>query len=817
MKKILKNWFKPKSKQAMEQAKKIALITGSSYFDAQWYLKHNHDVAISGIDPVVHYLNHGALEHRSPGTLFDTEYYLSQLSFSERENCSNPLLHFLKYGQAKGIKPTINSGLSDGEIIKVDLNTQADKFSFGRADANIAVIIPVYNAAEALADCLASLVKYTVVPCRFIVIDDASSDSAVLRLLDEYRELPSFECYLNSSNLGFTKTVNKGVALSGSDDVVFLNSDTQVTSGWLGRLRYAAYRQADIGTVTPFSNNAGAFSAPLAGFNEVPSNFDIANYGRAVAQSSKRIYPEVPTGNGFCLYIRRACLDDVGALDEEAFPRGYGEENDFCMRAGLKGWRHVIDDATYIHHERSASFGEQKTELMSSGRKVIDARYPLYSYQVRDAFSGPSLLEAKANVATLANYSADQVAKIKPRVLYVLSTLTGGTPQTNQDLMFALQDNLECFVLYCDGEVLTFKRFDGDSYEDIARYILSSPIAAIEHRSAEYDQVVKLWLAKWAIELVHIRHIAWHSLGLVDVVKSLGLPCVFSFHDFYTVCPTVKLLDNQQQFCGGQCSKGNGQCSIELWPQDSFTQLKHAQIQPWKKMFASSLAKCDAFVTTTEQAKQLIYQHYPVLSFKPFKVILHGRNFTEFKQLATKPKAGETIRLLVQGNISEAKGGKILQELANLVDSLVLEINVLGNVAPELNLPGSVICHGAYQREDFADKVAEIKPHIGAVLSIWPETWCHTLTELWSCGVPVIGFDIGAVGERISQTGAGWVLGDMQTESVSRLLQELIDENHWEQVMSNVDAWQKGEGKDQNVQSMGQNYLRLYNSLIKLN
>lgn len=815
MKKILKKWFKPKSKQAIEQAKNVAIISGSEYFGADWYLKHNQDVASSGIDPAVHYLNHGALEHRAPSTSFDTEYYLSQLTPPERANCSNPLLHFLKFGQTLGLKPALDSGLNLSFVN--EKNTIVSNSNLPGLVNSIAVIIPVYNAVDALSDCLASLINYTVVPCRFIVIDDASTDPAVQILLDNYCEQPMFECYLNSTNLGFTKTVNKGIALAGNDDVVFLNSDTIVTPGWLGRLRYAAYLQPDIGTVTPFSNNAGAFSAPVAGFNEIPSSFDITTYGRAVTQSSERIYPEVPTGNGFCLYIRRACLDDVGVLDEEAFPRGYGEENDFCMRAGLKGWRHVIDDATYIYHVRSASFGDSKTELMEAGRKLIDTCYPSYSSQVRDAFSATSLFKAKDNVAKLADYSKEQVTQIKPRALYVLSTLTGGTPQTTQDLMSALQDDLECFVLHCDSEVLTLKHFNDDIYEDVARYVLSAPIVATDHRSAEYDQVVNLWLANWAIELVHIRHIAWHSIGLIDVVKSLGLPCVFSFHDFYTVCPTVKLLDNQQQFCGGQCSKGTGDCKVELWPQDSFTQLKHAQIQPWQKLFETRLAKCDAFVTTTEQAKELLCQRYPALSLKPFNVIAHGRDFDEFKQLAVKPVTSETIRLLVPGNISEAKGGKILQELASLVDASLLEIHILGNVSPELNFPPSVICHGPYKRQEFVDKVADIKPHLGAVLSIWPETWCHTLTELWSCGLPVIGFDIGAVGERIQQTEAGWVLNDMQASSIDCLLKSMSKQALWDKAYYKVLAWQKGEGKEQNVQSMGQKYLKLYNSLIKLN
>src|SRR3546814_14202891 len=70
----------------------------------------------------------------------------------------------------------------------------------------------------------------------------------------------------------------------------------------------------------------------------------------------------------------------------------------------------------------------------------------------------------------------------------------------------------------------------------------------------------------------------------------------------------------------------------------------------------------------------------------------------------------------------------------------------------------AVIDHGPYQREQFAERVAAIQPHVAAILSICPETWCHTLTECWACGLPVFALDIGAVGERIRDPGGGWLV-----------------------------------------------------------
>jgi GT2 family glycosyltransferase len=97
---------------------------------------------------------------------------------------------------------------------------------------------------------------------------------------------------------------------------------------------------------------------------------------------SERLHPRVPTGNGFCLYVRRHVLDAVGAFDEQAFAGGCGEENDFCMRASRRGFVHLIDDATYVHHHRSASLGRRKHWLVLRSSWVLRHRHPDYRQRV---------------------------------------------------------------------------------------------------------------------------------------------------------------------------------------------------------------------------------------------------------------------------------------------------------------------------------------------------------------------------------------------------------------------------------------------------
>ena len=517
----------------------------------------------------------------------------------------------------------------------------------------------------------------------------------------------------------------------------------------------------------------------------------------------------------YCLYVRRDCLNETGLLDAEAFPRGYGEENDFCMRAGRLGWMHVIDDATLIYHVRSASFGDAKTDLMAKGRAIIDARYPEYAKEIRKFTSCELLNAARERIGTVASAFSPEKGMAKPRVLYVLSTRTGGTPQTNQDLMKALDDRIEAFVLRCNASLVTLMYYQDDTYVEMEVHALNEPIKAFPHRSDEYDAVVAGWIVKYAIELVHIRHIAWHGLGLVDISKALGLPVVFSFHDYYTVCPTVKLLDNADQYCGGTCTASEGQCRHELWTEPDFPPLKNAGIGDWHKQFASILDKCDLFMTTTESARSIITANYEGLKARAFFVIPHGRDFDAFEQLAEPIEINENIRILVPGNISKAKGATIINQLGQVARQARIEIHLLGDVSEDVDVTDGIIRHGTYKREQFAEKVRAIKPHVGGIFSIWPETYCHTLTELWACGVPVIGFDFGAVGDRLRESSAGWLTAEPTADDVLQIIERLRTnvKEHGDKVAA-VKKWQVGIAGNNDCQHMSHSYYDLYRSVM---
>lgn len=271
-----------------------------------------------------------------------------------------------------------------------------------RPPGTTTIVVPIHDAFEAVRNCLVSLERHlNHDAARLLLIDDASTDPRIGDLLDGWARMPGVRVLRNATNLGYTRSVNIGLREAGTDDVVLLNSDTVVTPQWLEGLRSTAYAGAGIGTVTPMSDNAGAFSFPVEGrANPRPEGVSMDDHAALVVQSVASMAPvDVPTGSGFCLYLRRAMLDEVGGFDEKAFPRGYGEENDLCMRALQMGWRHVVTPRAFVFHVRSASFGPERPGLLEQGMRVLASRYPDYLERVRAAFSSPEMRALRGAVA----------------------------------------------------------------------------------------------------------------------------------------------------------------------------------------------------------------------------------------------------------------------------------------------------------------------------------------------------------------------------------------------------------------------------------
>ena len=246
------------------------------------------------------------------------------------------------------------------------------------------IVITVYNAKEYSQRCIESVARNRDgFKGKIIVINDAS-DEPTTKLLEELSMSLEDVVYVHhEENLGYTKSANNGLKRSSADYTVLLNSDTVVTPGWIQSIIRCFKSSKLIGIVGPLGNAATWQNVPCLlddtnqfAINQLPSGISIDKMAEIARMSSKRVYPRVPFVNGFCFAVSKSLITKIGLLDEDAFPIGYGEENDLCIRARQAGFDLAIADDCYIFHAKSKSFGSDRKKLLGKqGREKLQEKH----------------------------------------------------------------------------------------------------------------------------------------------------------------------------------------------------------------------------------------------------------------------------------------------------------------------------------------------------------------------------------------------------------------------------------------------------------
>jgi len=264
---------------------------------------------------------------------------------------------------------------------KLDITKYNDQFKCTK----VSVIVPVFNALEDVKECLYAIETSTYENYELVIADDCSKLD-VKKWLEEYsKDKKHIRLSLASKNQGYTVNVNNAIKQTKADYVILLNSDTKVFGNWIEKLLIPFYSDNTVGISGALSNAAGWQSVPyLRADNTLPAHMDIEKVNKYLEESSSHpYYPMSDIINGFCMCIKQKTIDTIGLFDEKAFPRGYGEEDDFCMRARNNGFKNVVVTSTYVHHSKSKSFGhETRVKLATASRKILDEKYGKEGYKL---------------------------------------------------------------------------------------------------------------------------------------------------------------------------------------------------------------------------------------------------------------------------------------------------------------------------------------------------------------------------------------------------------------------------------------------------
>lgn len=595
------------------------------------------------------------------------------------------------------------------------------------------VIIPVYRGHRESLACLESVLA-TAGSAPVIVVDDATDDRQLADDLDAAAVRTHITLLRNPTNLGFVASINRALAHEPTHDAVILNSDAVVFGDWLARLQAAAYRNPRTGTVTPFSNS-GAIASYRRADGHPLSIEEAAGIHDLAASANTGLCQQIPVGVGFCLYLRRDCLREVGDFDASVFGKGYGEEADFCLRARQKGWSHQLAADVFVYHAGGRSFGTRRAALLERSSRLLNLRHPGYDrcildFMARDPLRG---LRRRLDERRL-------LAQGGRLVLLVTLAMTGGVQRfVAERCRDIAARGLTPLLLRPSklGDPASCELWTDTIDVPDLRYEIPSEIGRLRGLLRRLGLV--------AVEIQHFLHI---NPRVIDMVRSLGVPYDAFIHDYAWICPRITLIDHSGRYCGepavsvcNACIRRNG--SHLGGDRISVRDLRRRSVKWLRQARSVSAPSSDC---ATRMAR---YVDRPIT--------IRGHTQSRVRPiLLPRPQLHQVVRIAVIGAIGEHKGYRVLLNCARDARkrSLPMEFVVVGfteNDKPLIDT-GKVFITGQYSEGEAAHLLQREKPDLALLPSVWPETWCYALDEPMALGIPVVAFDLGAIEERLRST-----------------------------------------------------------------
>lgn len=613
----------------------------------------------------------------------------------------------------------------------------------------ITIIMPVYNAFHLLPEALDRVHAHTDLPWRLIIIEDGSTDAQVRPFLREWSVMHDqnhpehagrVTVLENAENLGFIRSVNRGFeqAMVWNDPVVLLNSDALVPEGWASRLMHPLLTGQDVATVTPMSNDAEIFTAPV-----ICRRYDLeAGQGDAIDAVARTLNGDVdladaPTGVGFCMGLSASYLKKLPTLDT-IFGRGYGEEVDWCQRVRGQGGRHLGVSNVFVEHRGGQSFGsDAKLRLVTNNNAIISKRYPDYDAEVQtfirmDPMRSTRLALGMAWAASLGHEVP----------VFLAHNLGGGADHylAHRIATRYTDKGLPSVVIRVGGserwqvELITPFGVMAGTTSDL-NYALNL-LAPLTQRRVVYScGVGDTDPAELPDVLLQLSAYGAHSLDVL-------------FHDFYPISPSYTLLDSDGIY------RGTPRPSITQDAAHSLSQAKGSDLslKNWQDRWAKVITAAQNLIvfsedsavhvrrTYTEAADKLVIRPHSLLAAVPH----------------LPPPAPHARRIVgVLGNIGYNKGAALLGGLAKSLEAQKAGLVIIGTIDPVYALPPSVPVHGPYQIEDLPRLAALYGVTDWLIPSVWPETFSYTTHEALASGLPVHAFNIGAQGAAVAKSAHG--------------------------------------------------------------
>ncbi|MFC1719928.1 glycosyltransferase [Pseudomonadota bacterium] len=672
------------------------------------------------------------------------------------------------------------------------------------------IVIPIYNNAERFRLCLDSLLPTLNEGDHVWLIDDASDEPEIAEMISEFsNKWLTTHPIRNFENRGFVGTANLAFDLT-SSNIVLLNSDTEVTAGWLEYLQACLQRNPRAGIVCPLSDHATILSvlptADTSGQVRIASN--------AAATTSGDI--PLPTAVGFCMLIRRTLIDQIGGFSQ-VFAPGYGEENDLSMRALRAGWDILAADQACVFHHSGGSFGvERSNRLQASHQAILDRIWPEYSPLVQSWWRD-NPLRAKTERLARPEDGREAVLHVLHRQYHV-----GGTERVARTLIRELRDSYRQTLLYTGETASAWCDFEWRSNEPCRELMLNSRWIRPRVRIAGHGADLACPQAERALarvihgsgaRLVHFHHmLQWDSLLLPAVARALGCHVVISVHDFWFNCPVYNQLEHSNgQPCGRSHAHSDERCvkCLQGWGlySNAPSSRSAAYIQGRYGLIQEMLKNADAVLVPSQFIWDRLLKAYPGIPDGTVRVEPQG---VPLPNSLAAPSGSETRVLGYFGGDHPLKGANLVLHLAKSLQGSKVIFRVFGRIKgfDPASLPSNVELKGFYN----PDEVSQVMEGVDLALlpSHFEESYSMIASECWAHGVPVLSSARGAMTERVSDGINGWLVQDMSLETWLRALRRVLEGDTIERCRKRLSGHEVTS-----IEQSARAHLRLYQDLLK--
>ncbi|AOX16210.1 glycosyltransferase [Kozakia baliensis] len=317
-------------------------------------------------------------------------------------------------------------------------------------------------------------------------------------------------------------------------------------------------------------------------------------------------------------------------------------------------------------------------------------------------------------------------------------------------------------------------------------------------------------ISQYNFDIVHFQHLGHHALSLPIIAKACGAGVLFSAHDFWLVSSRYNLLNQELRYVEDEVKSVTAQDIVLKITEN----IEYGGEQTRRAFIAYMLHSVDAIMFGTEHSRNLTEEIYPVLKQK--KSLIFGipspENTVPVVAKKYEPLGERRLGVAIVGNFLRTKGADTILSLIEIAHPDHFEFHIFGYVHPEYDavlnahVRPNVKVYGRYSMGDIdALKIADVALN----LSIWPETYCISLSEAWQNGLIPIVTDIGALGDRVTDGVNGFKVPVGRPSMVLERLELLrSSENMRREMMGNISPklWTQAG-------AYGRTLLELYNEL----